>query len=95
MTVFKNSISKVHHVCVQASSQQANQPTKKKTVDATSAAGGSADTLEQRQKEARKWINDWRARWGAAPHMVLGLGPPGQGGGGVRGSKVVWVVLFC
>ena len=26
------------------------------------AAAGSADTIEQRQKDARKWINDWRAR---------------------------------
>ena len=74
-------------MCLQASSQQASQPTKKKPVDATSAAGGSADTLEQRQKEARKWINDWRARWGASPHMVLGLEGPGRRGG-VEGEQV-------
>ena len=49
-------------VDLQASPQQASQPAKKKKVDATSAAGGSAETIEQRQKEARKWINDWRAR---------------------------------
>ena len=52
----------LHNIVLQAASQQASQPAKKKTVDATSAAGGSAETIEQRQKEARKWINDWRAR---------------------------------
>jgi len=35
---------------------------KSKQPAATTAAAGSADTIEQRQKDARKWINDWRAR---------------------------------
>ena len=32
-------------------------------VDPTSAAGGSAETIELRQQQARKWINDWRTRY--------------------------------
>lgn len=47
---------------LQAAPQQASKPAEKKKVDATSAAGGSAESIQQRQKEARKWVNDWRAR---------------------------------
>ena len=53
----------------QAAPQQASQAAEKKPaaksgpkVDATSAAGGSAETMGQRQEDVRKWINDWRAK---------------------------------
>ena len=48
-------------VVIQAAEKSA-PPKKSKQPAATSAAAGSADTIEQRQKDARKWINDWRAR---------------------------------
>ncbi len=48
-------------VVIQAAEKSAPQK-KSKQPAATSAAAGSADTIEQRQKDARKWINDWRAR---------------------------------
>ncbi len=48
-------------VVIQAA-QKAAPEKKSKQPAATSAAAGSADTIEQRQKDARKWINDWRAR---------------------------------
>ena len=49
---------------VQAAPEQASKPAARQPqkVDAKSSSGGSGQTIEQRQKEARKWINDWRAR---------------------------------
>ena len=48
-------------VMTQAAEKSAPEK-KSKQPAATTAAAGSADTIEQRQKDARKWINDWRAR---------------------------------
>lgn len=40
-------------------------------VNPTSAEGGSAETIEIRQKQARKWINDWRARYTTLSHDII------------------------
>jgi len=50
------------NVSVAVQAAKAAPEKKSKQPAATSAAAGSADTIEQRQKDARKWINDWRAR---------------------------------
>ena len=54
---------------VQAAPEQASKPaaSQPQKVDAKSSSGGSGETIEQRQKEARKWINDWRARSDSTP----------------------------
>ncbi len=52
------------YVCMmQVAPEKKSEPQKSQQAAVSSAAAGSADSIEQRQKDARKWINDWRARW--------------------------------
>ncbi|KAL3145005.1 hypothetical protein ABBQ32_003507 [Trebouxia sp. C0010 RCD-2024] len=46
----------------QSQPQQSSKPAARQAQKVDAKSGGSGETIEQRQKEARKWINDWRAR---------------------------------